>query len=163
MDTAAKRFAFDLSVWTLSLIAAMVLIAHEAMAGEVGPAVRNDRWQTECGSCHIPYPPQFLPASAWRRIMSSLDRHFGTDASLDATATTEIGAFLERSTGRRGSQVSGGGAPRITEMRWFLHEHDEVRAAVWRKPEVKSPANCEACHTRAGAGDFRERTLRAPN
>jgi hypothetical protein len=163
MDISARRLAFDLSVWTLSLIAVMVLIAHEAMASEVGSVARNDRWQTECGSCHVAYPPRFLPAGAWRRIMSSLDRHFGTDASLDAGATREIGAFLEAFAGREGRKAGSDGPPRITGTAWFVHEHDEVRAAVWRKPEVKSPANCEACHARAGVGDFRERTLRVPN
>ena len=64
MDPSAKRIAFDLSVWTLSLIAAMVLLAHEAMARDFGPAARNDRWQTECGTCHVAYAPRFLPAPA---------------------------------------------------------------------------------------------------
>jgi hypothetical protein len=35
---AAKRLAFDLTVWTVSLVAATVLLAHEAMAREVGSA-----------------------------------------------------------------------------------------------------------------------------
>jgi hypothetical protein len=160
MDNSTKRLAFDLTVWTMSLIAAMVLLAHEAMAGNGGVPVRNDRWKAECGSCHVAYPPRFLPAPAWRRIMSGLDRHFGTDASLDAGATTEIGAFLERFAGRDGRKRGSGDSPRITETSWFLHEHDGVRTTLWRSPEVKSAANCEACHTRAEQGDFRERTLR---
>jgi hypothetical protein len=161
MDTCVKRRAFDLAVWTTSLIAALVLLAHEAMAGDGSFSVTNDRWKAECGSCHVAYPPQFLPAPAWRRIMAGLNRHFGTDASLDAGATGEIGAFLERFA-RPDGREPGNDSPRITETSWFLHEHDEVRAAVWRNPEVKSPANCGACHTRADQGDFRERTLRMP-
>ncbi len=32
MQSATKRWIFDLTVWTIGLFASMVLIAHEAMA-----------------------------------------------------------------------------------------------------------------------------------
>src|SRR5512146_2667484 len=58
------------------------------------PTARNALWQTECGSCHVAYPPRLLPAESWRAVMSGLDKHFGSDASLDPAAVREIGAFL---------------------------------------------------------------------
>jgi len=162
MNHTMRRLAFDLTVWVASLFAALALVAHEAMAGNHVFAADNARWKAECGSCHIAYPPQLLPAPAWGRILSGLDRHFGVDASLDAASAAEIGAFLERNaaSGRRAREQAQ--SLRVTESAWFRHEHDEVPAAAWKHPAVKSPANCAACHTTAEQGDFRERNIRIP-
>lgn len=131
---------------TLLALALGLLLLHEAAA--------QSAWKAECGSCHIAYPPQLLPAPAWRRMMEQLDRHFGADASLEAAAAAEIGAYLERHAGT-GKRVAGaGGSLRITETPWFRREHDEV--------PLTNAANCGACHTLADQGDFRERNLRIP-
>jgi hypothetical protein len=162
MDNATKRLAFDLSVWIVSLFAVLVLIAHEAMADSSVAAASNDRWKAECGSCHIAYPPRLLPAPAWRRMMSQLDKHFGADASLDARAAAGIGAFLEQNaaSGRRAQGPAE--TLRITETGWFRREHGKVPAATWKHAAVQSAANCGACHTLAEQGDFRERNIRIP-
>lgn len=162
MEDVMKRTIFDATVWIVSLFVALVLFAHEAMAGSDAPPARNDRWQAECGSCHVAYPPRLLPAPAWRRMMSQLDKHFGADASLDARAAAEIGAFLEQNaaSGRRARGPAD--TLRITETAWFVREHDEVPAATWKAPAVKSAANCAACHTLAEQGDFGERNIRIP-
>jgi len=118
-------------------------------------------WKEECGSCHIAYPPRLLPASSWKQIMSGLDRHFGSDASLDRKTADRIAAFLERNAGReRASRKSP--TLRITDTRWFRHEHDEVSARTWQNPKVKSASNCEACHVGAANGDFNEHRVRIP-
>ncbi|MDA8109363.1 MAG: diheme cytochrome c [Betaproteobacteria bacterium] len=159
MNDTVKRLPFDLTVWTVSIVAGLALLAHEAMAGHDFSSARNARWQAECGACHVAYPPQLLPAPAWHRVMARLDRHFGTDASLDPGAAAEIGAFLERHAARTSRDTASG---RITDTGWFVREHDEVPAATWRSAAVKSPANCAACHRRAEQGDFGERSLRLP-
>jgi cytochrome c553 len=157
-----RRWILDLTLWTLSLLVGMALIAHDAMAEGNVMRADNARWRAECGSCHIAYPPQLLPAASWRRVMSELERHFGTDATLDAGPAAEIGAFLEQSSGT-GKRVRGvADEPRITRTPWFVREHDEVPAAAWRRPAIKSAANCAACHAGAGQGDFRERDIRMP-
>lgn len=120
----------------------------------------NAKWKTECGACHVAFPPRFLPAESWRAMMSGLDKHFGTDASLDAPATAEIGAFLEKNAGRKGR--AGKLLLRITETRWFQREHDEVSASDWKNPKVKTPANCAACHIQAESGNYSERNIRIP-
>ncbi len=162
MDDTIKRTIFDVAAWTVGLLAGMAIIAHEAMAGGKPIAPPNERFRSECGSCHVAYPPQLLAAPAWRRIMSQLEQHFGTDASVDPAAAADIAAYLERYSG---SDRRTGPTPdslRITETRWFLHEHREVPAAVWNLPAVKSAANCAACHTSAEQSDFRERNIRIP-
>jgi hypothetical protein len=162
MENDSKRSILDLSLWSAGLLAGMVLMAHEAMAGGRLATPPNATWKAECATCHIAYPPQLLPALAWRRMMAQLDRHFGTDASVEAAAAAEIGAYLERhaASGKRARGVPE--SLRITETAWFVREHDEVPRSTWQHPAVKSAANCAACHTAAEQGDFRERNIRLP-
>ncbi len=160
MNKVIELRVVDIVIWAFSLLFAFGLLMNEAMAESDRFSATNEKWAAECGSCHIAYPPQLLPAASWRRIMAGLDRHFGSDASLDAASAAEIGAFLERNAG---SGKRGRGEPlRITESRWFLHKHDEVRASAWKNPQVKSAANCGACHLGAARGDFDEDAVRIP-
>lgn len=130
-------------------------LADDVFAGS------NTKWKNECGSCHVAYPAQLLPATSWQRLMKGLDKHFGTDASVDAATATEIGAFLEKyAGGKRG--VAGETTLRVSETAWFQREHRKVNAATWKNPKVKSAANCAACHTAAESGDYRERGIRIP-
>jgi len=138
-------------------LAASAMLATEAAAA---PAA-SDAWRAECASCHVAFPARMLPARSWRAIMDGLERHFGADASVDAPTAASIRTFLEANAGRDRSP----GEPtalRITETRWFRHEHDEVPASVWRSPKVKSAANCAACHADAESGRFGEHDVRLP-
>ncbi len=141
-------------------LASITLAAAPALAGSTKFAPPNATYQSECGSCHLAYPAQLLSAASWRALLAGLDKHFGTDATVDEAAMKEISAYLERSAGA--PRKSEGIAPRITQTRWFVREHDEVPAATWKLPAVKSKANCGACHTRAEQGDFSEASLRVP-
>ena len=142
------------------LVAALFAMSLPAAADEPRLPL-NPAYKAECGSCHVPYPPKRLPAASWQQLMARLDRHFGSDASLDAKAQDEISRYLAANAGRR--DAPPGAEPRITETRWFRKEHDkEVPAALWKSAAVKSAANCAACHTRADDGDYSERTLRLP-
>lgn len=125
--------------------------------------VRSAAYQSECAACHVAYPPQLLSAASWRAVMDGLPRHFGSDASLDPAAHAEILRYLEANAGRRDPGAAGKPKLRITETRWFVHEHaEELPRNIWKNPAVKSAANCAACHTAADKGDFSERTLRLP-
>ncbi|MBU3739987.1 MAG: cytochrome C, partial [Rhodoferax sp.] len=122
------------------------------------------RYQQECAACHIAYPPALLPAASWQRLMGSLDRHFGTDASLDAASVRDLTRWLTQNAGsyRRVSEPPP--QDRITRSAWFVRQHGghEVPADVWKRAAVGSPANCAACHTRADQGRFDEREIRIP-
>jgi len=126
------------------------------------PAVSNAIWVSECGACHVAYPARYLPAESWRAIMSGLDKHFGSNASLDAASVNEITAFLEKNASTKKHEVLAKPLLRITETRWFKSEHREVAERTWKNPKVKSPANCGACHTKADSGDFSERNVKVP-
>ena len=125
-------------------------------------AATSPKLKEECGSCHIVYPPNLLPAESWRAVMGNLNKHFGTDASLDAATQKELSAELQNSASSRNENSSGKPVLRITETRWFQREHDEVSQRVWRNPKVKSASNCGACHTQAAQGKFNERDIRMP-
>lgn len=145
------------------LFAGITLAIRAASADEHSYNVANDKFKSECGSCHVAYPPALLPASSWREMMATLDKHFGSDASVDAKTAQEIGDFLTRNAAPRRKIAAGSGTLRITETGWFRDEHDEkLSPAVWKNPKVNSPANCGACHMRAALGDYGERSLRVP-
>lgn len=121
------------------------------------------KYKQECSACHLAYPPGLLPAQSWRRLMSGLPRHFGTDASLDATSVKQISDWLVKHAAP--SAEGARTAPpdeRISRSAWFIRQHDEVPSRTWKLPAVKSAANCAACHTRAEQGDFNERYVRIP-
>lgn len=110
----------------------------------------NATWRAECGSCHMAYPPLMLAATDWLLIMSQLDKHFGTDASLEQGRRDEITNFLDRNgTGR--STHEGPGLPRITNADRFIDKHQSA-IRLWRKGRVKLLSDCLACHAGAAAG-----------
>ncbi len=142
--------------------AALIAVAATALGDDDEHvfALTNQLYSDECGSCHVAYPPQLLPARTWRSIMTGLGEHFGVDASVDAGSAQALLAYLEANAGA--DRAGDGGSMRVTDTRWFRHEHDELPRAVWQAPEVQSAANCPACHIDAERGDYSERTLRVP-
>ena len=156
------------------LFAALASIATGALADSSRLAADDPRWRAECGGCHAAFPPALLTAPAWRQVMGALDRHYGTDASLDAATAREIASFLERNAGdaRRGAPpavaTTAVGAPtspplpRLADSPWFAREHRKIPASTIARPDVGSLANCGACHPAADRGDFSERAVRVP-
>lgn len=126
------------------------------------PADTPASYRSECGSCHLAYPPALLSAADWQRTLEKLAQHFGSDAQPDAAQLKEIAAFLERNAGTSGRTSGAGNPPRITKTARFLHKHDEIPARYWRDPRVGSAANCEACHRDAAKGRFSEHDILIP-
>jgi hypothetical protein len=119
-------------------------------------------YKTECAACHIAYPAGLLPAQSWQQLMAHLPKHFGVDASLDAATAKQIGTWLQANagTGRRFSEAPP--EHRISKSAWFVGQHEEVGAGVFKRPSVGGPANCGACHGHAAEGDFNEHDVRIP-
>ncbi|MBW8079494.1 MAG: cytochrome C [Gallionella sp.] len=122
----------------------------------------NPKLKAECGSCHVVYPPKMLPAASWAEIMQHLDKHFGTDASVDAATQRELAELFHHEAASHDEAKSGRPVLRITETHWFQREHRELSARTWRNPKVKSASNCGACHTKAEEGRFGEHEVRIP-
>ena len=142
----------------------LVAVALPAFADRLPlPADTPASFKTECGSCHLAYPPALLGAADWRRVMATLDKHFTSDATVDAVQKQEISTFLEKHAGKSGTAPSvAGEPPRISKTARFVRKHDEIPARFWRDPRIKSAANCEACHTHATAGRFSEHDIAIP-
>lgn len=134
-------------------------------------------YQSECGDCHMAYPPDMLPKQSWRNLMTGLDDHFGDNAELDAATAAEISDFLKRhangrmkgSKGSKGSKWLSGmrmpaqTASRITETPWFRAQHHEIPARmVQNNPDIRSYSRCDACHANAASGSFNEHDVRIP-
>lgn len=135
--------------------------------------VTNALYAQECGSCHMAYQPGLLPARSWRRLMDGLADHFGDNAELPAAQRETLLAYLvtnaadnasERRVGRIARSVPASQTPlRISETRYLKSEHRELSVRmVERNPQVRSRANCAACHTRAEQGSYREHEIRIP-
>ena len=144
------------------LLATLAALPAVRADGPALPRVVLPAYTAECAACHLPYPSALLPAASWRRIMGGLDRHFGTDASLDAATVQQVGDWLQvhAGTGKRAREQPP--EDRITRSAWFERKHREIAPVVWKLPSVKSAANCAACHGSADQDRFGERELRVP-
>lgn len=122
-------------------------------------------YQKECGACHFAYQPEFLPKRSWDKTMNTLSSHFGTDATLDPADHKTIHNYLTTHASKYDRMTGMGGdiAIRISETPNFKHEHREIPKKMVTQAEVKSFANCAACHTKAASGSYREREIRIPN
>jgi hypothetical protein len=136
------------------------LLALGLVMGACGPATARDHvwnppednavWRSECGACHMAFPPTLLPSEDWLAIMGRLDKHFGVDACLEQTASTEISDYLKRNGASNGFAGQPDELPRITTSERFEHKH---RSAIrlWRKGQLKSLSDCGACHKETAA------------
>lgn len=148
----------------LGLIAALSM-SPTAWADEHGRGSRvlpSPEYKQECAACHVAFPPGLLGAASWQRVMNTLPRHYGTDASLDAATQAKLSAWLTANAGSGRRVVEAPPEDRLTRSPWFVREHREVSAATWKLPAVKSAANCAACHQGADEGDFSEHGVRVP-
>lgn len=155
-----SRSSFKKFALTCLVVAGSIAAAH---ADSVGTRVTPlPKYQQECAACHMAYPSGMLPAASWQRLMGSLEKHFGTDASLDEASVREIGGWLKTNAGTHRRVSEAPPQDRITRSVWFLRQHDEVPAAVWKRASIGSASNCAACHGGAEQGRFNEHEVRIP-
>lgn len=141
----------------IALLATPVLAANMAM-----PADTPSVYEVECASCHMAYPPGLLGDKSWQNMMGNLSKHFGTDASIDEKDQTVITSWLIKHAATRQKYRELAPDNRITKTTWFIRKHDELKASVWKRPSIKSPSNCAACHIDAAKGLFDEDNIRIP-
>jgi Dihaem cytochrome c len=133
----------------MNMLALMIACSGAVAAEDVWqPREANPVWQSECGSCHMAFPPALLSKSDWHLMMQGLDKHFGVNASLDTKSSDEITAFLERNAGSSWGGHSAD-SQRITETSWFVKRH-KSSIRMFMRGQVKSLADCMACHKEEG-------------
>jgi hypothetical protein len=136
----------------LILMLVLMLVSNLVHASsEAKPPVSDKmKWQSECGSCHVPYPPRLLAGDNWQQLIKGLNKHFGSNAMLEDKDSKEILGFLKRFAGN-GERFSSPSL-RISDTPWFKHEHRVISAKEWANPDVGSRSNCSACHGRSVLG-----------
>jgi Dihaem cytochrome c len=91
------------SAVTLALAVVLGLGARTGLAGGTGyrgtgavTPMPDEKLEMEheCGACHAPFPPEFLPMHAWWEIMHELDNHMGEVATLPEDTRAKIQAYL---------------------------------------------------------------------
>ncbi len=143
--------------------AACLLGASPALADYSAPRVPPlPKYTQECAACHVAYPVGMLPAASWQRMMGTLDKHYGSDASLDEVSVREVSTWLKANAGTYRKVREEPPQDRITQAAWFVREHRKVDPEVWKHKSVKSAANCAACHSKAEQGDYSERSIAYP-
>lgn len=141
----------------------LALLMPSAFADGVAmPRTVPKNYRQECASCHVAYPPGMLPARSWQRVMNGLERHYGTDASLDPATVQQLSAWLQANAGTYKRVAEEPPQDRITRSAWFERKHRQIEPEVWQLPSVKSAANCAACHVGAEQGRFDDDSLRLP-
>lgn len=136
----------------------------------VPPATLDPRYAEACGECHTPYHPSLLPAKSWQALLANLDDHFGEDASLPDADVQNLTRYLEANAAEHWDTLpahafrSATPAPyqRIFETPFWKARHAALPASLFESPQVKSRANCAACHTDAAAGVFAPQSITLP-
>lgn len=147
-----------------SLSLATLLLAGGAWAGDHRYAL-SPTYAAECGSCHVAYPPALMDAASWKVTLQQLERHFGSDASLEPQAQREIASLLQAQASTRSAHEGKGAAPRLTTTAWFQRKHRPEELRGYPLPKVPAGARatpmaqCQQCHRRAEQGDFGEGSL----
>lgn len=137
--------------------------------------VQDEITQTECGDCHMVFPPSRLTGNAWVKIMSNLGDHFGDDATLDGASVKHIQDYLVKSAldrpGKNGKigirtkmrlaawKKKGVVDPiRITETPEWTRHHTKERHYLNMIEAVgyKAGSNCIQCHKGAEHGLYEE-------
>jgi len=179
----ALTLTLKLTLTALALSASSLLLAGDSdrngfensrfFAASESSTPRAQLYKKECGSCHMAYQPELLPRRSWDQAMKELDNHFGTDATLAPEDAKEIAAYLgenaadvrgaEKHMARIAASVSPAEPTRISASSYFVREHRKMPERFVTQEAVKSFSNCNACHTKAEAGSYRERDIMIPN
>ncbi|MDM8547717.1 cytochrome b/b6 domain-containing protein [Candidatus Venteria ishoeyi] len=133
----------------------------------------NVLWREECGSCHAIYHPTLLPQRSWVKILDTQHQHFGEDLDLDTDSRNEIHNFLttyaaETLLTEAAYKILRSIPPettplRITETAYWQKKHADISQLIWQSPQVRSRAQCEACHLDAAVGTYEDSAMFIPN
>lgn len=130
-------------------------------------------YEGECSSCHMAYPPAFLPKRSWRQLMADLSNHFGQNAELDESDNEKITRHLlslaadSENASKRSRQMARmipeDDVPiRITDTPFWRVKHGGIKAYIWKRDGVKSGSRCDVCHQDASKAIFQGGLVKIP-
>ena len=140
---------------------------------DVAP-VNNQLYIKECGSCHFPYQPGLLPSNAWNKMMTNLENHFNSDASLNEADLQTLTKYLNDNSAEKNMQYKRSNRivsslaknqipDSISTTPYMIKKHEDIRKDLITQNEVKGLFNCMACHKTADKGIYGERDINIPN
>ena len=140
---------------------------------DVAP-VNNQLYIKECGSCHFPYQAGLLPANAWNKMMTNLENHFNSDASLNEADLQTLTKYLNDNSAEKNMQYKRSNKivsslaknqipDSISTTPYMIKKHEDIRKDLITQNEVKGLFNCIACHKTADKGIYGERDINIPN
>jgi hypothetical protein len=140
---------------------------------DVAP-VNNQLYIKECGSCHFPYQAGLLPANAWNKMMTNLENHFNSDASLNEADLQTLTKYLNDNSAEKNMQYKRSNRivsslaknqipDSISTTPYMIKKHEDIRKDLITQNEVKGLFNCIACHKTADKGIYGERDINIPN
>jgi mono/diheme cytochrome c family protein len=140
---------------------------------DVAP-VNNQLYIKECGSCHFPYQAGLLPANAWNKMMTNLENHFNSDASLNEADLQTLTKYLNDNSAEKNMQYKRSNRivsslaknqipDSISTTPYMIKKHEDIRKNLITQNEVKGLFNCIACHKTADKGIYGERDINIPN
>ena len=140
---------------------------------DVAP-VNNQLYIKECGSCHFPYQAGLLPANAWNKMMSNLENHFNSDASLNEADLQTLTKYLNDNSAEKNMQYKRSNKivsslaknqipDSISTTPYMIKKHEDIKKNLISQNEVKGLFNCIACHKTADKGIYGERDINIPN
>lgn len=151
-------------LFILAMVGLVILSAGMRLRDEGVEPVSHSLTDEECSACHLAYPAAMLSSASWTKLMTSLESHFGEDASLDDESVSAITRYLTSKaadstwTGNRFSRGQINDWPiRITETDYWLREHKNQTFIDPTNSETINQSDCAACHEGAAKGDFHVR------
>jgi hypothetical protein len=148
-----RRWAIEGVLVPLAILAAGAMVGSSARGAAERPAALE-----QCGDCHMIFPAQMLPSRSWTGILSNMDSHFGEVASIPEKDLEQIRNYLTSNSADSPnasardrhymSEILPDSTPlRITRTPWWNQMHADFNFDGVKRSQVKSPANCLACHT----------------
>jgi hypothetical protein len=133
--------------------------------------ITNPTYKATCEGCHLPYPPQLLPAASWKKILDRSNDHFGEQIPLDSKSKEVIVKYLSENGTDRSSckkavkimeSLKGKTPLRITEVPYIQKKHRKISQEVLNRKSIGSLSNCRACHKTAEQGVFDDHSVVIP-
>ena len=141
-------------------------------SGEMASLVVDPTYSEKCGTCHMAYPPFFLPEASWKKMMAERETHFGERVDLTPEELGRLSDYLSRNAAEKVKSdrsmkimkpLAGKILSRITEIPYIVKKHDGLPPSTFQTKAVGSFGNCKACHAGAEQGEFDDDTVVIPN
>ncbi|MDP4032649.1 MAG: cytochrome b/b6 domain-containing protein [Pseudorhodobacter sp.] len=173
LPIAAARPAFALAIVAVitAATAAVSLVGLKRPVAGAPVAMAGTDYAANCTDCHAAYHPSLLPAASWQMVMTTLDDHYGEDASIDPALADELTAWLVANAAETTdtkpahvlAEVNPASPADIPTTPFWQATHRAIPDSRFATAPVFSKANCAACHADAAQGWFYPAAIALPD